>query len=457
MTDILDDLSTHMENVRQQVFPLYEQSDLLAGLIKKSSEAEPISRYLYRIPFKKFPGGAFAKFTMNLGTLGIGHTAGYKHLTAGYFPARLAFRMTLEQLKVTDGGRKSVINNFNETIREAIPTMQVMDDISLHTDGTGKLTNQSSAQPSTSSLTFAGVTDTLGINRLREGLSVDVWNAAGSTKRAIATGRPLLIDTIDYDNKIVTFNQVVTALASTDIITFEGLDSFGPSTLVSFTAGWPTAPESQVAGGLGGDSFRHGIYYSNDNTPANHYLGILKSTLPQLLPNHIAGQSDALNFAHGYELISKLIRRRDGNRNSITGLVGIAEMKQRRQVQEIGVSIANKYITGDKFGRSTDLWPENLSYADTFDYCGITSYVDKRQFEDRFDFINPSKWFRAEAVPMDWLDVGGKRFFEARSSVASEQGEVAAGMDFFLYNAMDFGTLDPGSEGYIDGLAVPTI
>ena len=52
-----------------------------------------------------------------------------------------------EQLNVTSGGRKSVINIFNRTLERGMGSMDVMKDISLHTDGTGQLTNASSAAP----------------------------------------------------------------------------------------------------------------------------------------------------------------------------------------------------------------------------------------------------------------------------------------------------------------------
>lgn len=453
MTTIIDDLSTHLEVVAKEVFPIYEETSTVASLIKNRGETQEVSRYLYRIPFEATPPGAFGKFSANASPMGIGYSSIFNHLTSGYFYSRMAFRLTREQLDVTSGGSKAVINIFNRTLERGMASMDVMKDISLHTDGTGILTGASSARPNNNQLTFDGASDFIKTHRLREGLSVNPWNGAGTTRRTTFTA-PLFIRTINYSTHVVTFNQDVGDAASGDILAFEGMEAYGPANLTSFSSGWPTAPSSQVAGGLGGDTFRHGIYYALDDTPANYFFGVQKSAEPQLLPNHVDANSNALNFSHVYSLLEKMIQRQRPE-DGLRGNIGIAHTRQRRQVFELGTAIANVFLTGDnKFGKSANLLPDNIWYEDMFNFGPFTCVISKRQQLDRFDFINPDKWGRAEAVPLGFYDIGGKRFFEARDQAT---GQVASAMDWYLVDAFDWYTKDPGCQGYIDNLDVPTI
>lgn len=458
MTDVLDQLSTHLENVRPMLQPLYERSSQLAGLIHDTGETQKISRYLFRIPLKKFAGGSFAKVSGNNGAMPLGHSGSTTHLTSGYFISMFSFRLTQEQIDTTQGGQQSIYDVLEDSLDEAIEGQQVHDDIALHTDGTGKLTNGASAVSagSTSTMTFAAATDRVGINRLREGMSVEVWNNAGSTKRSTVSGNVPIIIAINYTTKVVTLNENISGLSASgggDILTFAGLDAYGPSTLASFQSSWPTAPASQVAAGLSGDSFRHGMYYYNDATAANYVLGVQKSALPQLLPAYVSA-SGALNFSHGLKIYNNLQQRRSGEgMNALAGLLGVVHMKQREQIFNIGVAIANKDVEGNKFGSSLDLLPANHNYTDKVDFAGIVCTVDKRQNEDRLDYINPQKWGRSQLKELDyWGADMGRKFFEGRNG----DGRPTLSWEWSLMCSFDYYNVDPGCQGYIDGLSIPS-
>jgi len=455
MTDVLDQLSTHLEVVRHVLQPLYEKSSRIAGLIKSKGETTTISRYLYRIPIEKYPGGAFSKYSADGGGLGKGHSLSTTHLTAGYFYSNLAFRLTQEQVETTSGGNQSIIDLMNTELARGIETYQIHDDITLHTDGTGQLTNESSdtTAAANSTMTFAGLTDTLGVNRLRPGMTVEVWDATGATKRTTVSGEVPIIIGINTSSKVVTLNENVSGLVDTDILAFVGMDAYGPSPLTSFSSSWPTAPSSQVAAGLGGDSFRHGIYYVNDNTASNYYLGVQKSDVPELLPAYVSGNSAALDYSMAHKIFTQLQQRRDGDSiNTKSGLMGIMHMKQREQLFNIGVSIVSRDVNGSEFGTMPDLLPSNHNYMDTVDFGGIMMYISKRQYEDRVDFVNFDNWGRAQVKDIDYFTrLDGSKFFEGRNS----SGGVTAEYSWFLTCAMDWYCVDPGSQGYIDSLAVP--
>jgi len=452
MADARDIYDAQIEKVRGKLdVLLYEASDQIASLIKRTEEVEQISNFLYRIPVKKGHGGQYRKFSANEGTLGKGTGMVIDALTAGYFYSVYAMRIPLEARDTSMTREQSIINVFAEQLAGAMQELQVWDDIVLHTDGKGILTNASSAitagPPAT--MTFAGATDNLGINKLREYMTVDVWNSAGTTKRVPATAAPLIITAIDYGAKQITFDQGVTALAATDIIALRDMDIYGPASLTSFSSTWPSRG---AVGGLGGDSFRHGIYYSNDNTAANYYLGLQKSAVPQLLPTRVNGNSAGLTFEQILLLRDGIRQRR--TEDALNGAILITHMSQRAAAFKLGTSIANKLVSGETFGRNLDLIPANQRYDDTFEAAGMLGYVSKRQDKSRVDLINPGKWGRAQVRDTyffgDWE--GGRRIFEGRNA----SGEVTAYMEAFLVQGYDFVNFDPGCQGYIDALQLPT-
>lgn len=438
---------THIEAVQRILPSLFESTRQLSGKIGLDKNVEQVNRKFYRIPLETRPGGVYGKVVADGGSLGHGTAFKVNKLTSAYFYAKQAHKLTQEMLDTTSNTTMATVNAFQREMASGIETMQVMADIELHGDGTGVLTEESDTQPSTSSLTFAGAADQIKTGRLREGMAVDVWNAGLTTKRVPSGSTPLIVETINYETHLVTLDQAVTAIAATDRLSFKDIEVYGPSTPTSWSSTWP---QGGVAAGLGGDSWRHGVEYYNDNTPANYILGLQKSAVPQLLPAYISGSSGALTFSHGLQLVDKLRQRRD--ENQISGLIGMFHQKQREQVFNIGIAIANKRVDGAKFGDSVNVMPSNQKYGDQFDYCDIPCFVSKRQRRDRVDFINPQKWGRSEARPLDFFtNREGKRIFEGRSS----GGEVSLFVEWFYLSAYDYCCHDPGCQGYIDTLSVP--
>lgn len=445
---ILDVTSAQLEVVEKEMQLLFEESDQLAARVKKSGKVKQISRKLYRVPFMKYRGGAFGKVSANNASMGKGTGMVLSNFTAGYITSRRGYRVTREQKDTTGSKSQSTINVFTETVAHATEDAMIDEDMAFHGDGTGILTNASSAQ-TTTVLTFANATDTLGINNLREGMVVDVWKSDLTVNLTSALTNVQIIS-IDYTAKTVTLDQAVTGMNSqTNVITFQGLTAYGPSTPTSFSSTWPDAT---VAGGLGGDSFRHGMRYAHDVTASNYYLGIQRSAVPQINPARVNASNGGITFDHGQLMIDQLIQRR-----SITNgndLLGVFHMAQRSAIQKLGTTINNVFIqsSSTNAGKSKDLLPTNHGYNDTFDYCGIPCILSKRQDKSRGDFFNFSKWGRAELVPTGFYDEEGKKFFEGRGS----DGTVQTYVEFFIYAAFDWVCMDPGSDGQIDTLAVPS-
>lgn len=447
---VVDVVGAMKEVVRDELQPIFESSDEIAGMIKKASgDKVDVSRYLYRIPLQLYRGGNFHKINNDGGTLGIGTGMLLSSLQAGYITAVRSYRVTDEESDTTRTDVQSVVNVFNKTLADAMLECQVDDDITLHTDGTGILTNASSATNGSTTLTFAGSTDTLGVNRLREGIAVDAWDATGATKRAPSSGTaPTVISSIDWTNRIVTLSQSIASLTATDILTFPALDVYGPTTLVSYSSTWPAGGLTNGPG-LTGDSFRHGIYYANDATSSNYYLTRLKSTIPQLLASQVNAASSTFTFQMVLQGLDQVIQRRD--KDATKGLQGICHMKQRQSIFAIQTHVSNKIFGwgGDKMN---DFMPSGIGYTDQFDLCGIPTRISKRQYNDRIDFINPKLWGRAQTRDIHFVEKGGRTQFEVRGS----DGTMSSSTEFHIATDFDFVCYDPGVGFYVSSLFVPS-
>lgn len=451
MASVVDTVAAQLEQVRPILQEIFETSDQISSLFKKNSKnVQNLSRYLYRIPLQQFRGGTFKKYSANEGSLGKGTGMLLTSLQAGYFYSIMMFRVTDEQVDLSQNTKQSVVDVMAKTLADGMMEAGINDDIALHNDGTGELTNPSDTLPAANQLTFNTAGDTLGVSRLREGMACDIWSSTGATKRTgFSVGAPLIINTIDYSSNTVTFNQNVSDMIATDLIAFYDLDVYGPATLTSFSAGWPATGALTTAGGLTNDSFRHGLYYAHDFNNSNYYLGKQKSALPQIQPTKIDGNGQALQWSHGFAMLDKIRKRRSPD--VAKGMTWIFPLAQRQVVFEEGVSIATKLLQGDSFGKSIDLTPTNQNYSDTFNYVDNIAYVSKRQYNDRIDAVNLKNWARAEVFPLRPYEKQGKTVFEGRAS----SGLLAAYSEFGFHAAYDFVCYDPGAEGAVINLQVP--
>ena len=456
--DVLDVVPAQLEAVKSDLEVIFEQTDQISSMVKKSSRVQQVSRYLWRLPMKLYQGFNFAKYIGNGGVLPPGTGPKLAALEAAYYYSALSARVTQEQIDTSANPAQSVINVLSDCLANIMVEAGVLDDITFHQSGNGILTSQSSAvtnTPTYATMTFAGTTDYLNVSMLREGMCVSVWNAAGTTERVAATAAPLIITGIDYDSYTVTFNQLITALAQTDIIAFRGMAVYGPATLTTLSAGYPGTPgDVTTAGqsnGIQGDSFRHGAPYMLDTTSSNYFYGKQKSTIPQLNPVRINAQSATFEWDHVHRLIAKFIRRR--SKDAWKGLIGIAPMAQRAAIFNLGISISNKLMTSDKFGGSLDLLPNNVGYEETFNIGGIPVYVSKRIPRDRIWFLNPAKLGRAQLFDTKFFDLGGRTTYEGRDPTT---GSPMGFVEFFVIQAYDFVSFDGGAGGIIDSLALPS-
>jgi hypothetical protein len=323
--------------------------------------------------------------------------------------------------------------------------------VTFHQSGNGILTNSSSSVVggANATMTFASATDFLGINMLFQGMTVDVWNSAGTTKRAPATAAPIEILALDQDSKTVTLNQDVTGLTAGDIITFQGLDTYGPASLLTGQSGYPGSVGAASAG-IGGDSWRHGFKYFTDPTNSRYFYSRQLSAIPELIPSRV-NASGPLQWEHVLRVNAK-IRQKRPNKELWRELTGIAHDAQRASVFLMGMGISQTLVNGPEYGVSKDLIPSNQGAKDEFNYGGVPHLISTRQSRDVIDYLNFGKIGRAEAFETGPFSIEGRNYFEGRNS----SGNLMTYMDWGLVSAYDNVCFDSGCFGRIDTLDLPT-
>lgn len=449
---VLDTVASQLETVLPEITDIYANSDQLYGKVKPTNKVEKISRYLLRWALRRWGGGNFQKVSGDAGTggsLGVGTAQKQMFLLSGYFYSSIIFRLTEEQVETSD---RSVVENLLANQQAiGIVSQQLYDDVTFHQTGTGILTNASSATNGTTTLTFAGTTDTLGVNMLFEGMTVGVWDATGATERAAATSAPIVIIAIDYEARTVTFDQSVTTLTSTDIITLRNMAIYGPSTLVAFASTYPgTQGSTSATGGIGGDSFRHGFPYFTDITSSNYFFGQLKSAVPQLNPVRVNASGDQLQWEHGLRLVAKIKQKRP-DKEMWKNITGIAHGTQKARVFEMGMSISQKFVDSE-FGKSIDLVPSNQAGSEDFNFAGMRVIESTRQDRGRIDFINFDMLGRAEAQSLQPFGRGGVTMHQGRGT----DGTLQTYFEWAYTIAYDNIAMEAGSFGRIDSLAGPS-
>lgn len=439
---IADTLRAHLEAVSEDVANYWNFDDSLASRLKPAQVAE-VSRYLYRVVVKRWPGGTMQKYSANRGDMGSGTGMNISYLTAGFIDTTLNFEITKEQMDTMEKDSQSRVKILSDTVADAFNVMSAHDNIFLFGTGNGQLTNEPSAQGS-ATFTYASATDPIRTNQILLGMMVDVWDTGLSTKRA---GGPYKIIGINYNTELVTLHAAVTGVAATDKLTVAGLDAYGPSTLASFSSGWPGTPPNTTAAGLGGDSFMHGLRYVNDATAANYYLGQQKSGFTELLPSTFDANGVSLTFDMIETVKNDIIRRRGPS--VLNGLMGVMHMRQKQKLQEIGMSIV-RTMGGPEGVKLSDLQPSS-NFADTFFVADLPHFVSPTQSRDRIDYFNPSNWGRVQSQePAFYRLPDGGMFFPLRSSSTAN---LLAGFEFKITRKFDWVCHDPGAGGFIEDLA----
>lgn len=468
-----DGYAAMIEVVAPEVPRIFEQTDRLSKLIGKGKAIQVSDRFA-RCPLLKYIGGTFQGFNPDGGVIGTGSGLSTTSFQVGYYYSAYGVALSFKAKDTTSAPGQSRVDIFNTQMTEAMQEIAVWEDIQLNTDGTGILTNASSAVASPGggdTLTFANSSDTLGVNLLREGMAVNVaaqgtGNYAQGTigevplgpgapyldstgaVRANATkaGYPAIITNIDYDARKVTLDSVITTLTTGDRLQIAGL-LITPT--LTGQATYPGNPQFSAPPTTSGDSWRHGIPYANTIDPSLYYGGLLRSSVSQINPTVYNLSGAPMTANHVLIVRDRTIQRRDST--VLQGLFGICHMAQRAQAMNIGISVSEWQRHAGANEPLLDLMPKNIGYEDSFVVGGMVHYISKRQPRDRVDYWNPKLWGRAQLFdlrPMNW---GGQTVFP----VWSTTGQLTAALQMFWEQAYDWYCQDPGAQMVLYNAGVP--
>jgi len=421
-----------MEKVRKNLPQLLSLSHSAFLKELKKTPVEKVSPWYagsgavlgYRIPVEQYMGGSFGGISLDNAAFPDGTQPTYQYMTIGYTAVTLSYNLPTISIDGTASSDQATVNVFKSTMKNAIKSFSAYEDSLAFGSGNAVL-----ATGIGSGATPAG-TDPLyyleanfGPQRLELGQVVDVYNAAGSSKK----GTALTVTAIDPVNKTAQLSGTVTGPANSDVIAVANYSA----TLAAGTT-------------------RYGLYNYNSSTTSGSTLGLSRTTVPELVtPNYTASAS--LTSAMGLILNDYRIQRRD--ETVIGKTLGITHMAQRQAIFQTGDQVVNWMVQGPTIAKNLDRTPQNMGENERVPFCGIDYMVSKKADRSRLDQVVMDDWGRVNLKELDYFQTpDGKYIFEGRSSA----GNVKTSMNFFLVSSENTFCADPGAGGIISSLTIPT-
>lgn len=406
------------EVVRPKLQRWLESFKVASNLIDKG-EVQQVGERDYRIPVELTPGGRYGTYDKNFGDMNRGSSLGGNVLISTFFSTRINFELSMLKIAATAKKEIAVKSAFKDAIGKGMPEFAIYEDMSFHTDGTA-VAGTATAVTTVSGQTVYTLDANMGIQRMRRGMYLTVYNAAFT----VILAANLFIVSIDYPNKKITMSGTVPGAGATDVLCFDG---------VTGTTG--SAP-----------TWKKGLYYFNSSATSGFLLGIDRATEPETIANNVnvAGVVGPLD---GLKLLDNMGQRRGLLPEDLQGL---ANTSQRAQIYTEQVANSEWLLTPGSKVAPSDQLPD--ARKGKFPFAGITHNLDYRQDRSRIDWISPSTWGKAQLAPMDYFEIGGQRFFQ----ISGASGAPAAGLWFSLTLDQDFYCVDPGSNGFLYGLTIPS-
>jgi len=418
---IADILYQNSEVVRKAMPTLFELESYPSQMIKKSVEAHRISRTPnsadFRAPLEYAPAGRFGTFDRAGGSLGTG--SGYKtqQLVQTCFPLKLGIELNLDVRWATEAPNLTVVNAFKHNMKRAIPTFQRYEDAGWHNIVSG---NQGLIAQSTSYASDVYTMDPEhGADLVQMNQSVEIYDSALTGHRTTGVtpdSLPYVLN-VDKANKTVKLSSLSgLSPAAGDYLAFEGAGA---------TPAW-----------------MNGLYYFHSTATSGNLLGLSRTTVSEINSNFVDG-SAGLSPEIGFQLYAKIKQRR----GKVATLQGLVHTAQAATMYKSAIAISEWQRGGND--KMIDLFPK---LSDTITWCGVPHRIDIHQSRKRIDWINTKQWGRVWEHELDWYeDLSGRRFFPKRTSDV-----ISAADSMYLVCSHNFYCVDPGGEGFIYDLPIPT-
>lgn len=417
MQDVNDVIAAELERVDgDRLQTAYDVDDTFYSEVERVAGKKVSSRSM-RVPIKLRPGGKFGYYDVNNGDLGTGDATRYQFASLTVAHLKIAVQWTLEVELGTDTSNQAVIDAVRDNLADAMDEFRRHSEAQLMQAGTGVLATVTTVTPSGGTDTVVCTTDGFGVKLLRYGQRVSVYNAARTTNRT--AGGPVAITFIDYANN--TFKiPTVTGHTATDVILPEGLTGSTPVALF-------------------------GIPYHASNASTGSWLGIDRSTTPEVVSSRVDGGGSALAFPLGRLALNKM-----GDR---IGIKNARKLKpkiwthpaQTASYESLGQAVV--MLNKGSGNEAMDLYfGKNLSIA------GVSIEESFLWDKKRMDFILMSLYGRAVMKEPGFHTVAGRKIFEMRGP----SGGVATSSVSYITSDWNLYHKNPAANSYIDNLAVPS-
>lgn len=415
-----DVLATEIEKVRKKVPALFYWEEEFYSVIEKRN-LEVISGRDARGPMRMSPGGRFGHFNPDGGDLGRGGAYKFDKFLIGSQYLRYTMEQNLKADWGTDDMRKAVVNTFRDNVAKAMDEFRTHANAVTQTAGQGVVATVTSVSTAGGKDTITCTTDGFNVKLLREGNFYSIFDSTLATRRTFTGGASASgyapIDLHDLENKQARFNGTTGATVAGDKVVIDGLTATPPTSV-------------------------YGIPYHHSNASTGTWLGLDRATYPQIRANRVnAGGSLAL--AHARLAVNK-IGDRLGKKNigKVQAWMHPAQVQAYEALGQL-VSQIHKGTSDEKL---------NLYFGKNMQMAGVQVKEDYMWDRTRIDFVDLETWGRVETKKPDFLELSGKKFYEARST----DGGVAAAVLMYIVAGINFFIDSPPSASYIDGLTVPT-
>ena len=433
---LTDVLNADIETVRKGVLPIIYQlkKDLAVQRVMKNTEAYRITKTTnaddFRAPLKTAPAGYYGAVNLDGGNLGLGVGFSVAQLIQTFFSVKMGFQMSYASVQGTATTDQSVVNVFRETMKDGTPMMARYEDIAWHNLGG----NTGQVGIVTTTTAVGGGTETFtmdpefGARLMLPNQRVEIFSSNLVTWRTSAVSPDNLpyVQSVNYvTRQVVVTNLGVIVPANGDYL---------------FLPGCTATP-----------IWANGLYYVSTTATSGSYLGLSRTTYPQINPCAIT--SGGIINPQQILALKKQIKVRAGDAEMVN-LIGLASPHQIAQMSA-QVQAIQFFLRNQVEQKQIDPLPQQPD--DGVIFGEITHYEDLVQGNDRIDYPNTSTWGR---VYLDrpgadfYRDPGSNQMFFPQTASGTNAG-YAAGTLFYLICTENWYNVNPQMNGLITGLTPP--
>ncbi len=419
-------LFQQMEAVREKKFPKWYESkyNVLADFIDKG-EVEVVGERDYRIPASKIFGGRFGHYDPQGGDMGRGSSPQGLVMLQSFYNVRLNFEFDQLQIKATTSKKQAVQNPFLQCIADGYREMQLYWDKVIHGDGTAKIAT-ATAHSSSSGVSVYTLDAKFGAQLLRRGQFLCIYDSTLATLKS-ANVLNITDMVVNSPTRTVTLSGVVPSAAATDVFCFEGVSGASPA-----------GPR--------------GLKYWISSAASGTTAGINRATESQLISKNVQA-SGYLIPELPMAIYHRVLMDRGEVANNMLGLIAPA---QQGYIASNVMAIQN-YNLADASAKFVDRLPA-IQGKKVIEWGDMPHWLDIHQDQTVVPYIIPSLWGRAQLSPTDYFQTPGVsgpsgRFF----TLYGGSGAPASAVWFGYTRDEDLYTIDPGAQGVIEALSVPSL